>query len=248
MELSKEESILRAKEIIGDATKIVALLGVGTVMECGAINYLNNQVIYRIEDTYHRSPEEIMSTGFYSSRPDQFYKYYKEEYLADHCTPGKTYDALKKLDDAGVLTACITTNTHGLEKIVGIHKVVELYGSRHFNYCSNTSCYKRFPLEYVEKSKGVPVCDVCHSPIRPGVRLYGERIDNLAMTEAANACAEADCILVLGTNFYDSMVRFCLSHYEGDKLILISKHEHFRDRQADIVIHDEVQDVLPKLV
>ena len=59
------------------------------------------------------------------------------------------------------------------------------------------------------------------------------------MTEAANACQEADALLVLGTNFYDSMVRFAINHYSGDKLILLSKHEHFRDKSADIIIHRE---------
>ena len=65
-------------------------------------------------------------------------------------------------------------------------------------------------------------------------------IRNDVMTEAANACQKADALIVLGTNFYDSMVRFAINHYRGDK--------HFRDKSADIVIHEEVRDVLPKLV
>lgn len=246
MQLTFEESMERAKEIMGSANRIVALLGVGVVMECGALNYLNNKVIYRIEDTYHRSPEEIMSTGFYSARTERFFQYYKEEYLADHYEPNETFEALKKLDDEGRLKACITTNTHGLEKEVGIKNVIELYGSRNVNWC--TKCGKRFSVDYILKSKGVPVCDVCYQPIRPGIRLYGEMIRNDVMTEAANACQEADVLIVLGTNFYDSMVRFAINHYRGDKLILISKHEHFRDKSADIIIHDEVKKVLPELL
>lgn len=246
MQLTFEESMERAKDILSSADRIVALLGVGVVMECGALNYLNNQVIYRIEDNYNRSPDEIMSTGFYSARTEKFFQYYKEEYLADRCKPNETFKALKTLDDQGRLTACITKNTHGLEKEIGIGNVIELYGSRNINWC--TKCRKRFPMEYILQSKGVPVCDECQSPIRPGIRLYGEMIRNDVMTEAANACQEADALIVLGTNFYDSMVRFAINHYGGDKLILISKHEHFRDKSADIVIHEEVKDVLPKLV
>ncbi len=246
MQLTSEESKERAREILAASNQIVALLGVGVVMECGALNYLNNQVIYRIESTYHRSPEEIMSSGFYGARTEKFFRYYKEEYLADRCKPNETFEALKKLDDEGRLKACITTNTHGLEKEVGIKKVIELYGSRNVNWC--TKCGKHFSVDYILQSKGVPVCDECYGPIRPGIRLYGETIRNDVMTEAANACQEADALLVLGTNFYDSMVRFAINHYQGDKLILISKHEHFRDKSADIVIHEEVKDVLPGLL
>lgn len=246
MQLSFEESMERAKEIISSAERIVTLSGIGVVMECGALNYLNNQVIYRIEDNYHKSPDEIMSSGFYSARTEKFFQYYKEEYLADMCRPNETFRALKHLDDQGRLKACITKNTHGLEKEIGISRVIELYGSRNVNWC--IKCRKHFPMEYILQSKGVPLCDECHNLIRPGIRLYGEMIRNDVMTEAANACQEADALLVLGTNFYDSMVRFAINHYRGDKLILISKHEHFRDKSADIIIHEEVKDVLPKLV
>lgn len=246
MQLTLEESKERAKEILASANHIVALLGVGVVMECGGLNYLNNQVIYRIEEQYHRSPDEIMSSGFYSARTERFFQYYKDEYLADQCEPNETFRALKMLDDEGRLKACITQNTHGLEKKAGIRNVIELYGSRNVNWC--TKCGKRFPMEYILHSKGVPVCDECHTTIRPGIRLYGEMIRNDVMTEAANTCQEADVLIVLGTNFYDSMVRFAINHYRGDKLVLISKHEHFRDKYADVIIHEEVKDVLPRLL
>ena len=120
MQITFEESMERAKNILSSADRIVALLGVGVVMECGALNYLNNEVIYRIEDKYSRSPDEIMSTGFYSARTEKFFQYYKEEYLADKCKPNETFKALKLLDDQGRLAACITKNTHGLEKEIGI--------------------------------------------------------------------------------------------------------------------------------
>lgn len=246
MQLSYGESVERVKSILSGSKNIVALTGVGVVMECGAKNYLNNEVIYDVEDKYGRSPEEIMSSGYFNARIEKFFRYYKDEYLSDNCKPNETFEALKKLDDAGILSCCITTNTHGLEREVGIKNVIELYGTRMLNRC--TGCGKRFPLKFINDAKGVPLCDECLKPIRPGIRLYGELIRNDLMTEAANACAEADALFVLGTNFFDSMVRFAISHYQGDKLVLITKHEHFRDKKADIVIHDEVKNVLPMII
>lgn len=244
--LTEADSIERTRDILKSCDKVVALLGIGTVMECGALNYLNNEVIYRIEDTYHRSPEEIMSSGFYSARTENFFKYYKDEYLQDTCEPNDTYRALKKLDDDGKLYACITQNTHGLEKKIGIHHVIEIYGNRNNNWC--TKCGKHFDMDYILHSRGVPVCDECQGVIRPGIRLFGEMIRNDVMTEAASACQNAEALIVLGTNFYDPMVCFALNHYQGDNLILISKHVHYLDKSADIIIHRQVKDVLPGMI
>ena len=77
--------------------------------------------------------------------------------MADCCKPNETFEALKKLDEQGRLKACITTNTHGLEREAGIGKVVELYGSRNVNWC--TKCGKHFSVDYIRQSKGVPLCD-----------------------------------------------------------------------------------------
>ena len=103
-------------------------------------------------------------------------------------------------------------------------------------------------MEYLRDYDGVPSCDACKGPIRPGIRLHGERMRNDLLTKAANACAEADVLLVLGTNLFDDMVQFAVNHYQGDKLILVTKHNHFTDKAADIVIHEHVKEILPKIV
>lgn len=81
-----------------------------------------------------------------------------------------------------------------------------------------------------------------------GSKAFGELVRNDVMTRCANVCQYADILLVLGTNLYDSMVKNALKYYSGNKLVLITKHEHFTDKKADIVIHDEVNKVLPKIV
>jgi NAD-dependent deacetylase len=68
------------------------------------------------------------------------------------------------------------------------------------------------------------------------------------MTEAVNACEDADLILCLGTNMYDNMVRFCTEAYKGNRLVLITKEEHYMDKYANVVIHDNVSKVLPQII
>ncbi len=243
---SKEEKIARVKQMVYNSNNIVCLLGVGVAMECGGVNFLHERESYRIEDKYHYSPEEIFSSGFYSAKKEKFFEFYKKEVLSLNLTIGESLRAIKELDNWGKLKGCVTRNLYGQAERAGISNVIALYGNIHENWC--TKCGKHFDVEYLKNSVGVPVCDVCGSSIRPGVRLYGELVRNDVMTRCANVCQYADVLLVLGTNLYDSMVKNALKYYSGNKLVLVTKHEHFTDKKADIVIHDEVNKVLPKIV
>ena len=243
---SLEEKIEYAKRIITQSENVVCLSGVGVVMECGALNFNRDDVAYRIEEEYDRCPEEIMSSVFYNVRMKQFYDFYKKELLNLTLTPTATYDALRVLQEKGKLKACITYNIYGIAGQMGIENVYELDGSIHNNWCSK--CGKKFSMEYLRDSEGVPLCDSCKAAIRPGIRLHGERMRNNLLTKAANACADADVLLVLGTNLFDDMVQFAVNHYQGDKLVLVTPHDHFTDKAADLVIHEYVKDILPKIV
>lgn len=241
-----EAKIDYARRLIKQSDNVVCLMGIGVVMECGALNFKNDQVFYEIEERYHRAPEEMMSSVFFNARMEQFYDFYKREILQVTLVPNATFHALKRLQDSGKLKASVTYNIYGLSRQAGIHNVYELDGNIGDNRCSK--CGKKFPLEYVRDSQGVPLCDDCRAFIRPGIRLRGERVRNDLLTKAANACTEADILLILGTNLFDDQVRFAVSHYRGNKLILITKGEHFTDKAADLVIHEYVKEILPVIV
>jgi len=239
-------TIGKVRAMIEDAQQIVVMLGVGTVIESGGENIWSSRECYRIEEIYHKSPDEMMSVGYYSARRDKFFEFYKKEILGANLKPAPLFKDLKRLQKAGKIRKIITQNYYDLHHQAGLKDVVELYGNVKNNHC--TRCGKEFSEEFVRKSKGVPLCDDCNAAIRPGILLFGEKIHNDLMTEAVNACEDADLILVLGTNMYDNMVKFCTGNYTGERLVLISKEEHYTDRYADFVIHDTVSNALPKLI
>lgn len=244
--VSVEENIQNIKKMIKKSKNIVCLLGVGTAMECGATNFCNQNVVYEIEEKYHYSPEEIYSSGFYSARSAFFYRYYKDEVLAVLPEPNETYRALKKLEDTGRLLACITNNIYSLPSKAGIKNVIELQGNIYRNYCSK--CQREYSVEYIKQSKDVPKCEKCKAIIRPAVKLQGEMIRNDLMTAAANACQQADLLLILGTNLYDPFIKGLTKYYQSDQLVVISKKEHYSDKKATIVINDRVENVFGKIV
>lgn len=243
---NQEAVIQKVKTMVEESSRIVVLLGVGTVIESGGENLWSSRECYRLEDKYHKSPDEMMSVGFYSARRDKFFEFYKNEIISPDLKPASLYYDIKKLQEKGKVRKIITQNVDDLHNMAGLSDVIELHGNINNNWCPH--CGKKFDLEYIENSKGVPLCDACNTAVRPGIRLFGENIANNLMTEAVNACEDADLILCLGTNMYDNMVKFCTGTYSGNRLVLITKEEHYMDKYADIVIHDNVCSILPQII
>ena len=242
-----EEAVLsHVKTLISQANNIVCVTGLGTLIESGGIDFWDLDHLCRIEKEYGDSPEDLLSAGFYATKKERFYNFYKKEVISTVPEPSETYAALKKLQDMGKLRATISLNICGLEYRSGLRNVIEFQGTIYNNYCP--LCKKNFSIEYILGVDGVPVCDDCKVALRPGLRLFGESVRNDKMTEAALACANADLVLVLGTNLYGSKVRYSTGHYTGNKLVLINEEEHFTDRYADYVIHGKCKDILPKLL
>lgn len=244
--MDNSEKIEKLKKMIARTDNIVCMLGVGMGMECGLPNRWSNEEAYRVEKEYKCSPEEIYSAVFLSTRTELFYEYYKKECLHLDVKPSEAYDALIKLEKLGKLKASITHNIQSMAAMAGVKNVIELHGSIHDNRCPK--CGKQYSAEYMKQAKGVPLCEVCKSPIRPMVKLQGEMIRNDRMTEAANASAQADMIMVLGINLNHPMVKTFTNYYTGNKLILVTKNEHFTDKNADLCIHGEVRNILPLVV
>lgn len=246
MKKSQENLLERLKNMISRSDNIVCITGLGTVVESGGVDIWSVDNLYRIEKEYGDSPEELLSAGIYATKKEKYFKFYKNEVIHKLPVPSETFTALKKLQDMGKLKTTISMNIYGLEYRSGLRNVIEFQGTVYSNYCP--MCKKNFPLDYIVNAPGVPACDCCKVALRPGLRLFGESVRNDRMTDAALACANADLVLVLGTNLYGSKVRYATGHYGGNKLILINEEEHFTDRYADYVIHGKCKDILPLLV
>jgi NAD-dependent deacetylase len=140
----------------------------------------------------------------------------------------------------------VTRGIHGTLEKAGCRKIVNLLGTVLDNECPR--CHRKFSTEYIKNSKKVPVCEYCHSTIRPRVTLSGEMISNLAITETASAISNADILLVLGANLSEFLPEKFIQYYSGNKLIIINEEEHYSDKLADYVIHEKVSDIIPRIV
>lgn len=231
---------------IRDAREIVAILGVEMLVEGGGYDLDSNDENYRVEEEYGFSPEDILSGSFFNAKIEKFYQFYKKEILGMQVSATPAYDALLKLQAQGKLSAVISQNFHGIPQGVHFDNVIELNGNLRDNKCPR--CNKRFSMQYLLDAEGIPMCDRCKTAVRPDVRLLGERVDTKLLTNAETVCEKADVILILGKNMYHDRLEYNLSLEKEQLKVLFSREGSAREKQADLVIRDEIRTVLPLLV
>ncbi|MGO5051290.1 SIR2 family NAD-dependent protein deacylase [Lachnospiraceae bacterium LCP25S3_G4] len=234
---------LNLRDILESSKYTVALSGFGMLLENGYPALRDGEESYDIEQKYGYSMEELFHSSFYNTRKELFYEFYRQEVLKPvNIPPGRGFCALAELERTGLIQATITRRIYGLPTRAGCKHVIEMHGNIFENYCPH--CGKQYSMQYVQDSKKIPLCSLCNTPIRPKVCLFGEMVDNAIMTKAAEEVAKADVLLILGTNLKTYLCEQLIGYYEGNKMILITRNEHFSDKYADYVVHSRVDDAL----
>ena len=234
------------KQVLANSSYIVVLLGIRASMDCGCLNYRQEDGLYELEKRYGLSPEEILSAGFYNSRPGKFFEFYKNEVLGNLGEPDECMKTLAFLEKNGRVRAVITRELYSLAKRAGCENVIELHGSVYDNKCPR--CQKEYPVEYMKAAHGVPLCKDCGIPVRPQICLMGEMVDSRRICRAAEEMEKADTLLILGTHFESILVRTCLPYFNGKEIILVNEDKHLSDRKASCVYHERPVDFLPEAV
>ncbi len=235
------ENIKELAEIIDKSKSIVFLGGAGVSTASGIPDFRSANGIF--SQKYHRnlSPEELVSHSFFVRDTEMFYDFYKEHLVYPDALPNNCHKALAVLEAEGKLKAVITQNIDGLHQMAGSKKVYELHGSVHRNYCLN--CHKFYDGAYVRNSDGIPRCD-CGGIIKPDVVLYEEGLDDDTVSGAINAISQADTLIIGGTSLVVYPAAGLIRYFRGENLVLINKSVTPADKNADLVIHDDIAEVM----
>ncbi len=238
------EKIEKLKEMIADSNNIVFFGGAGVSTESGIPDFRSQDGLYAMK--YKYPPETIVSHSFYVNRTDEFYEFYKDKMLFPLVSPNAAHRGLAKLEKEGKLKAIVTQNIDGLHQKAGNKVVYELHGSVHRNYC--TKCHKFFDLDYIVKSDGIPKCDDCGGIIKPDVVLYEEGLDGDTMRGAVESISKADMLIIGGTSLAVYPAAGFIDYFKGKYLVIINKTPSPRDKQAQLVISDNIGEVFKEAV
>ncbi|MCC8025571.1 MAG: NAD-dependent deacetylase [Clostridium sp.] len=239
------DKIKQLRKILDDSKYTVALCGSGMMEEGGFIGIKKQDKAYDIENRYGYCVEEMYSSAFYNTRPEQFFEFYKKEMLLHAPEDTASGPALAAMEKAGKLQCVIDSNIYDKARRGGCRNVINLHGSIYQNQCPR--CKKKYPLSYILSARRVPLCDECNIPVRPMISLIGEMVDSQNMTKTTEEITKADTLLLLGTTLASEVFKQYISYFSGENLVIIHKEAHYSDKDASMVILDHPMNVLPLL-
>ena len=236
------EKIAQLQEIIDGSENIVFFGGAGVSTESGIPDFRSQDGLYHMK--YKYPPETIISHSFFVSRPEEFYRFYRDKLLVN-VKPNAAHKKLAALEQAGRVKAVVTQNIDGLHQKAGSREVLELHGSVLRNYC--TRCGAFYDAAFVKNAEGVPKCTKCGGTVKPDVVLYEEGLDNQIMSKSISYISSADVLIIGGTSLVVYPAAGLIDYFRGRKLVLINKGATARDAGADLIITDPIGEVFSQI-
>ena len=243
-----DEAIRTAAQLIRSAHYAVALTGAGISTASGIPDFRSRQSGLWEKD----NPAEIASIFGFKRNPQIFYNWIRP--LAGLLTvaqPNEAHLALARLETAGYIKAIITQNIDMLHTKAGSRTVYEIHG--HLRTATCIECYTEYDagpiIRKLLEDGEIPLCPQCHGILKPNVILYGEQLPVRELFAAQQASRRCDLMLVAGSSLQVAPAGDMpmLARQHGARLIVINFEPTHVDRQADVLFHDNVVDVLPRI-
>lgn len=233
-------------EILSQSKNAVFFGGAGMSTESGIPDFRSANGIYnqRLKKTLR--PEEIVTHSFFMSSPADFFEFYRTRIVYLDAKPNAGHFALAELEKRGILSAVVTQNIDGLHQAAGSKNVYELHGSVRRSFCID--CGKPYDLDFIVKNTPVPHCEECGGIVRPDVVLFEENLDNDVLQASIKAIAKADTLIVGGTSLAVYPAAGFVDYFNGEYLVIINKTETRADKEAELIIRENIGETLSKAV
>ena len=236
------EALQTLKKWVDESNRIVFFGGAGVSTESGIRDFRGVDGLYHQKFEY--PPETIISHSFYCSRPEYFFRFYREKMMPIGYEPNITHHKLAQWEQEGKLLAVITQNVDGLHQKAGSWKVYELHGSIYRNYC--TSCGKFHSAEFVKEHPDVPRC-TCGGIVKPDVVLYDEQLNAKTIEDSISAIEQADLLIVAGTSLTVYPAASFIRYFQGEHMVLINRDATPYDHAADLVMNCSLGEVFANI-
>ena len=245
---SLEEKTEKLAELILNSKNIVALTGAGMSTESGIADFRSPGTgLWEKVDPY-----EFASINSYIAHPTKNLEFMLETGRAIFSArPNKGHKALTRLQKFSKLKGVLTQNIDRLHHKAKTKNVVEFHGNVMEAKC--LQCRRIFPITTMvnQALQGrVPSCEVCNGMLKPNAIFFGEALESDVLAAADEMLVDCDLLIVLGS----SLVVYPVAWYPqkalslGAKLAIINIQETDIDSSAEVVIHEKIGDIFPKVV
>lgn len=242
MESALTQELNKIKELLYNSEHAVFFGGAGVSTDSGIPDFRGTNGLYRQDESY----EYLLSRTCLDKEPRKFYDFYVNKMIFADARPNKTHYALAQLEEIGVLKAVITQNIDGLHEMAGSKNIIELHGTENRNYCMR--CKRVYNRDYIEKSKGIPLCAECGGIVRPDVTLYEEPLSADAFYAAAGHIEKADVLIAGGSSLTVFPAAGFVADFRGKHLIIVNLSPTPYDSNAEFVIRQPLSDFFSHMI
>jgi NAD-dependent deacetylase len=188
-----EDALARARSLIAAARSVAVLTGAGVSAESGIPTFRGAGGWWRT----HRA-EDLATPEAFARDPRLVWQWYEERRQgAAAAAPNPAHHALAALERRVAAFTLVTQNIDGLHQRAGSRNVIALHGDLWTVRC--TRCGAEREDRTVPLPELPPRCR-CGGVERPAIVWFGESLPTGAMDRAADAVAESDVTLVVGTS------------------------------------------------
>ncbi|MEA2283208.1 MAG: NAD-dependent deacetylase [Solirubrobacteraceae bacterium] len=235
----------RLAELIRCARSVVALTGAGISVPSGIPDFRSPGTgLWANVD-----PMAVAHISVWRSDPAGFWAFYGQRFARlEGKLPNAAHRALAALEQAGRLDAVITQNIDGLHAAAGTRELIEVHGSIRTASCLADG--RTYPLAETRRrlaaaADGVPRCD-CGAPLKPDVVLFGELLDEAAITRAGELARGAELMIVVGSSLEVQPVAGLpeLTLGSGGRLAVVTRSATPFDAVADVKLAGDVVEEL----
>ncbi len=246
-----ETGIARLRELVEEATAVVPFTGAGISTECGIPDFRSPGGIWTkmnpIEFGDFLASQEM--------RDESWRRRFAMEQQFGGAKPGRGHRALASLYKAGKVPGIITQNIDNLHQVSGFlpEDVVELHGNTTYAACLD--CAKRYELSWVKQSLAQsggrsPECTICDGYIKTATVSFGQSMPEQAMRRAQELTESCDLFLAIGSSLvvWPAAGFPLAAKRNGARLVIVNRDETEFDELADLVLHDDIEDVLAPFI
>lgn len=239
----KPESLLRGREILASATRIVSFSGAGLSAESGVATFRDAESggLWTKHD-----PMRLASPEGFADDPNLVMDWYAQRRRSvAEAAPNPAHQALASQPDM----IHVTQNVDDLLHRAGAdgEQVIQLHGT-----IARDHCHARCGFEEAIDLANPPAlrdCPNCGQPLRPGVVWFGESLPMETWQRAEKACAECDVLLVIGTSaeVYPAAGLIGLAKSNEAGIIIINTQSSGASHLADVELIGKAGEIVPKL-
>jgi NAD-dependent deacetylase len=247
-----DDAVLRARELVAAARRIVVLTGAGISTDSGIPDFRGPDGVW----TRNPEAEKYSTIQYYLSDPELRSRAWlnRLDNPAWRAEPNAGHRALVDLERTGHLDLLVTQNIDGLHQAAGSDpdRVVEVHGSIREAHC--VVCSWQGPmgpvLDRVRAGEADPACERCGGILKSTTVFFGEALRPGDIERAFEGAAGCDLLVAVGTTLsvfpVARMVPVAVS--AGVPVVIINGGPTEQDDAAEVRLTGSISELLPAVV